>query len=167
MLRRLLALLLAATCFAPPLCGAAAEAVPLTGTVAWVYDADTLEVAPHGKVRLLGIDAPEKTASDRDRNFVKLGIAPRQLRSTHGAGLAWCIHNVKGRRVELLLEEPARDRHGRLLAYVRLPDGRLLNRILLEQGLVVVYRRFPFAFKTDFLAAEEQARREQAGLWAR
>ena len=146
------------------------SSAPLIGTVTWIYDADTFEIAPHGKVRLLGIDAPEKTDSDRDRSFIRLGIHPKRLREIHGAGLAWCIHTVKGRRVTLSFDstrQERRDRHGRLLAYVHLPDGRLLNRVLLAEGLVVVYRRFPLEFKTDFLAAEAGAKTRGAGLWAR
>ncbi len=165
--RSLILALLAATLLFAQAGAAPSKPATLTGTVTWIYDADTFEVAPHGKVRLLGIDAPEKFASDRDRNFTRLGIAAKRLRSIHGAGLAWCIHNVKGHQVSLLLEESPRDRHGRLLAYIRLPDGRLLNRVLLEEGLVIVYRRFPFELKTDFMAAETRAQQDQVGLWAR
>lgn len=146
---------------------AAVAPAPLTGTVTWIYDADTFDVAPHGRVRLLGIDAPEKTASDRDRNFARLGIAGRHLRKVHGAGLAWCLHNLKGRQVTLTFDKTRRDRYGRLLAYVHLADGRLLNRWLLEEGLVIVYRRFPFERKNDFLAAEAAAKLNRRGLWAR
>lgn len=139
----------------------------LAGTVTWIYDADTFDIAPHGKVRLLGIDAPEKADSDRDRNFTKLGIVAKRLRPIHGAGLAWCLHNVKDRQVILTFDATRRDRHGRLLAYVHLPDGRLLNRVLLEEGLVIVYRGFPVALKQDFLAAEAEAREQGVGLWVR
>jgi len=146
---------------------AAASPAARTGTVTWIYDADTLEVTPLGKVRLLGIDAPEKTASDRDQTFVKLGVAQARLRVVHGEGLAWSIGNVKGQQVVLTFDHPERDRHGRLLAYVHLPDGRLLNRVLLEQGLVIVYRRFAFTLKDAFLAAEGDAQRRGVGLWKR
>jgi micrococcal nuclease len=158
-------LLLAAPC---PLPAHAATATPteLTGTVTWVYDADTLDVSPHGRVRLLGIDAPEKGDSDRDDKFVQLGIARKRLRPMHGAGLAWCMNNVKGREVTLTFDDTRRDRHGRLLAYVYLPDGRLLNNLLLEEGLVIVYRRFDFARKAEFLAAEAEAKGRHVGLWA-
>lgn len=148
----------------------AESSVPLTGTVTRIYDADTFEIAPHGKVRLLGIDAPEKTGSDRDRNFTRLGIHPKRLREIHGVGLSWCIHTVKSSQVTLSFDstqQERRDRHGRLLAYVHLPDGRLLNRVLLAEGLVVVYRRFPIEFKADFLAAEAGAKTRGVGLWAR
>lgn len=144
-----------------------ANGATLTGTITWIYDADTFEIAPHGKVRLLGIDAPEKDHSDRDRNFTKLGIAQKRLRPIHGEGLAWCLHNLKGRQVTLTFDRERRDRHGRMLAYLHLSDGRLVNRLLLEQGLVIVYRRFPLVFKQDFLAAEAEARKHGRGLWAR
>jgi micrococcal nuclease len=147
--------------------GAPAAPATLTGTVTWVYDADTLDVAPHGKVRLLGVDAPEKTASDRDQSFTRLGIARKRLRSAHGAGIAYGIDNIKGKTVTLTFDSTRRDRHGRLLAYVHFSDGRLLNRLLLEEGLVIVYRRFDFARKDDFLAAEAEAKRRGAGLWTR
>jgi micrococcal nuclease len=166
-LLRLALLLLLAWLPAATAVGAATLPATRTGTVTWVYDADTLEVAPHGKVRLLGIDAPEKTASDRDQPFVKLGISRNRLREVHGAGLAWSIANVKGRQVALTFDHPERDRHGRLLAYVHLPDGRLLNHVLLAQGLVIVYRRFDFRLKDEFLAVEGEAQRRGDGLWKR
>ena len=146
---------------------AAAPPAPLTGTVTWVHDADTLEVAPHGKVRLLGIDAPEKAASDRDRAFTGLGISAKRLRPMHGTGITYGIDNVKGKTVTLTLDQTPRDRYGRLLAYVYLPDGRLLNRLLLEEGLVIVFRRFSFELKDEFLTAEAAAKQRGVGLWAR
>ncbi|RME39217.1 MAG: thermonuclease family protein, partial [Deltaproteobacteria bacterium] len=40
-----------------------------TGRVSWIYDGDTLKVEGIGKVRLLGIDAPEHEDSYRDRFY--------------------------------------------------------------------------------------------------
>lgn len=137
----------------------------LTGTVRWIYDGDTIEVAGIGPVRLLGIDAPEHEASSRDAWFRRQGIAPAVLRRINKEGRRFFIANVKNRTVALFCEPESRDRHGRLLAYVTLPDGRLLNRLMLEKGYAVVYRRFDFALKDDFLAAEAEARRNRAGLW--
>ena len=165
---RFFCLILLLACLLPGVSVATAGRQPaLTGTVSWVHDADTLDVAPHGKVRLLGIDAPEKSASDRDQTFTSLGILPKRLRAIHGAGIAYGISNVKGQTVTLTVGATPRDRHGRLLAYVRLADGRLLNRLLLEEGLVIVYRRFDFDLKSDFLTAESEAKRRGIGLWSR
>lgn len=146
---------------------AGAVAGELRGRVEWIYDGDTIRVAGIGKVRLLGIDTPEREASERDRFFVKLGGNGKKLRRIAGEVLQFNIAHVKGQEVRLTLDHEKRDAYGRLLAYVTLPDGSLLNRLLLEKGHAVVYRRFDFALKGDFLAAEEQARRRQVGLWAK
>jgi len=147
--------------------GAAAGADDLRGRVEWIYDGDTIRVAGIGKVRLLGIDTPEREAGPRDRFFVKLGGNGATLRRIAGEALRFNIEQAKGREVRLATDRQRRDRYGRLLAYVVLPDGRLLNRLLLEKGYAIVYRRFDFARKADFLAAETEARRHGAGLWAR
>ncbi|GEM_PF-720666 len=150
---------------ATPHAAAESSTARLTGTVTWVHDADTLDIEPYGKVRLIGIDAPEKHASSRDDKFVALGASRLQLRTLHAEGRAWCIRTVKGQKVTLRFDQTHRDRYGRLLAYVYLADGRLLNRLLLEEGLVIVYRRFPFQRKNEFLAAEAGARQRRVGLW--
>jgi micrococcal nuclease len=150
----------------PALCSPARAAQDtLSGTVRWIYDGDTIEVTGIGPVRLLGIDAPEHETSSRDAWFHRQGIAPAALRRINREGRNFLIANVKNRTVALSWEPESRDRHGRLLAYVTLPDGRLLNRLMLEKGYAVVYRRFDFALKEDFLAAEAEARRNKIGLW--
>ena len=141
-------------------------ATGLSGTVEWVYDGDTLKVAGIGKVRLLGIDTLEHEDSSRDRGFTRLGVPAKNLRPMAKAALQHNIALVKNRTVRLATEEEERDRYGRLLAYVYLEDGTQLNRLLLEKGLAVVYRRFSFAHKQDFLQAEKTARQAERGLWA-
>lgn len=146
---------------------AGAGAGELRGRAEWIYDGDTIRVAGVGKVRLLGIDTPEREASDKDRFFVKLGGNGKALRRIAGEALRFNIATVKGKEVRLTLDHEKRDAYGRLLAYVVLPDGRLLNRLLLEKGYAVVFRRYDFRLKEEFLAAEERARDMKVGLWAR
>jgi micrococcal nuclease len=146
----------------------AAEPIPaLQGTVTWIYDGDTLEIDTLGKVRLIGIDVPEKEDSRRDRYLAEKGVPAARQRQIHQAAKRFNITHVKGQKVSLLLDDPPRDRHDRLLAYVYLPDGRLLNHLLVEQGLAVVYRRFAFRMKEEFLIAESEARQSGVGLWAK
>ncbi len=137
----------------------------VNGTVEWIYDGDTLKVRGVGKVRLIGIDIPEKEDSSRDRSFTRLGAKQRQLRPIGRAALRYNIAQVKGKTVRLRFDGPEKDRHDRTLAYVYLPDGRLLNRLLLEQGYAIVYRRFDFHFRDDFLRAETAAQAAKIGLW--
>ncbi|HKJ29136.1 MAG TPA: thermonuclease family protein [Desulfuromonadales bacterium] len=137
----------------------------LQGTVTWIYDGDTLKVDPHGKVRLIGIDTPESENSKRDSYLIKKGISAARQREIYQQAKTFNIKQVKGQQVTLTLDDPERDRHGRLLAYLHLPDGRMLNRVLLEQGLAIVYRRFSFRMKEDFLTAETEAMKDKQGLW--
>lgn len=143
------------------------EARPLTleGTVVRVYDGDTLEVRGAGRVRLLGIDTPEREGTQRDRFYRQWNIPPKKLRRISSEARTFCRRHAEGKRVRLEIESKRRDRHGRLLAYVILPDGRTLNRLLLEEGYAVVYRRFDFGRKREFMEAEEKARSRRRGMW--
>jgi len=142
-------------------------ALETSGEVLWVYDGDTLQVAGVGKVRLIGVDTPEKEASDRDRFLERQGIPPATLRRIATEASLFTRTLCKGKTVRLTFDRTGTDRHGRTLAYLTLPDGRSLNRLLLEKGLAVVYRRFDFKAKEDFLAAEAAARAAGQGLWGK
>jgi micrococcal nuclease len=143
-----------------------AAADEVRGRVSWVYDGDTLMVDGVGKIRLLGIDTPEKESSARDNTFRRAGIAPRQLRRGAKSATAFLIRIAKGQVVTLAFDRDRMDRHGRTLAYVTLADGRMLNRELLHAGWAIVYQRFDFRYKDDFLRAEAAARSAGRGLWA-
>ncbi|MGM0415963.1 MAG: thermonuclease family protein [Thermodesulfobacteriota bacterium] len=138
----------------------------LHGRVGWIYDGDSIKVEGVGDVRLVGIDTPEKGANRRDRDFIRIGAdSAAQLRRSGRDTLRYLIRTVKGQRVRLELENPARDKYGRLLAYVWLEDGSMLNRQLLRQGRARVYRYFDFARKDEFLRLEGEAIRAGRGLW--
>ena len=137
----------------------------LTGKVVRVYDGDTLEVEHIGTVRLLGIDTPEWKASERDRYLLRQGVSESTLRRIASESRQRVRRIALGKEIGLLTDRDDRDRYGRLLAYVYLPDGRLLNQLLLEEGLAIVYRRFDFDLKADFLKTEKLARKTFRGIW--
>ena len=138
----------------------------LTGKVVRIYDGDTIKVENVGKVRLIGIDTPEFESSDRDQYYLRQGISETTLRRISSESREYLSRNIDGEIVVLTTDRETHDRHGRLLAYVHLPDGRLLNRTLLEEGLAVVYRRFDFRLKSDFIKAEKSAKLLGRGLWS-
>lgn len=147
-------------------CSASAYTAQMQGRVAWIYDGDTISVEGIGDVRLVGIDAPEKKGGYRDRDFVRLGAdSPAMLRRSGQDTLHYLIRTLKGKQVRLEPVEPLRDKYGRVLAYVWLEDGDMLNRKLLRQGRVRVYRYFDFARKEEFLRLEREAIRARRGLW--
>ena len=148
------------------LSGLAVQAEALSGKVSWVYDGDTLQVEKVGKVRLLGIDTPEHEASSRDDFYVRnFAIQADKLRNVAQQAKKFNIQQVKGKTVSLEYDRIVRDKHDRVLAYVYLPNGDMLNRLLLAEGLATVFRRYDFRYKKDFLATEKNARQKHLGLW--
>lgn len=144
----------------------AVTAAEVRGRVSWVYDGDTVMVAGVGKVRLLGIDTPEREGSERDKSFRRAGIASGKLRYGAMKATDFLIRNAKGQVVTLTFDRDKHDRFGRTLAYVTLADGRMLNREIIREGWALVYRRFDFRQKDDFLETEAAARNAGRGLWS-
>jgi micrococcal nuclease len=131
-----------------------------TGVVDEVVDGDTLLVRTGGSaeavtVRLVGIDAPERSHPSLGKEFFSDEAA------AHLASLC------RGKAVRMEKDAEETDKYDRLLRYVFLPppDGRLLNEEMLRTGAARAYTRFPFSRKEAFLAAEGRARREGKGLW--
>ena len=135
-------------------------APPGRATVISVVDGDTIHARLAGKdesVRFIGIDTPE----------------------THGqGGLRECFGQEATKRLERLLPEgatltivrdvEARDRYGRLLAYVyRASDGLFVNLAMARDGYAVALTIPPnVAHADEFVAAAGDARRADRGLWS-
>lgn len=126
-----------------------------------VVDGDTLRVATPagrdlGRVRLLGIDAPE-VEHPPDPAECYGATATRTLAALVPEGT-----NV------VLVEDPtqdSRDVYGRLLRYVD-RDGRDVSRQLLQDGAVGLYDARPEIIRADdYTAAAEEAREAGRGLW--
>lgn len=132
-----------------------------TFVVARVIDGDTLDIAvadgdrPTTRIRLWGVDAPETGHG---------GQAPMYF-GREAAQFA--EETLAGGRVHVVLSpKQSRDRFGRLLAYVFLEQGgAMFNERLIALGLAYADPRFPHHYGDRFLALENQARREQRGLW--
>ncbi len=129
-----------------------------TGKVVEVVDGDTLSVLAGQEtraVRLIGIDAPERSHPSRPKEF---------LADEAAAALS---SMCEGKTVRMETGDEDADRHGRLLRYVYLPepDGRLVNLEMVRKGYARVNRRFRFSMEAGFSMAEREARREEMGIW--
>ena len=73
---------------------------------------------------------------------------------------------------EVALEEDptqdTRDRYGRLLAHVFLPDGRLFSEEMIRGGFAIhyVYDGVPSVYADRLAAAEAEAVAAERGLWS-
>ena len=137
-----------------------------------IIDGDTLRVIfPDGsqdRVRILGIDTPEKAADDNDPGkFGGAGDA-RLLALWGGAAAQYTAARLDGQvtTIESDCAAGTRDRYGRILAYITLPDGSDLGEELVAQGLARVYTPESFARKDRYLLVQQQAIRDRRGIWS-
>jgi micrococcal nuclease len=125
-------------------------------TVRDAIDGDTIRLEDGRMVRYLAIDAPE--INHRTGHADPWGDL--SLRANRAL--------VKGRRVRLVSGSPVKDDYGRILAYVYRTDGRLINRMLMLQGLGYYYPFNPRESGTiasTMLHAQRDAMSRGVGLW--
>ena len=127
-----------------------------------VVDGDTLDLrvadGEHAttRVRLWGVDTPEMGRRNTD--------APPEPWAQEATDFT--RNAVEGRRVTVILQDHRiRGRYGRLLAYIQMPDGRVLNAALIEQGLSKHDRRWGHDEIDAYDELEDQARTDRRGLW--
>lgn len=130
-----------------------------TATVVEVSDGDTIDVDLGGRretIRLLGIDTPE----------TKHPTKPVECYGAEASERTAALL-PEGVQVRLVRDAEARDRYGRLLAYVyRVDDDLFVNLALVTDGFADVLDIAPnSAHAAELARAVSTARAAGAGLW--
>ncbi len=124
-----------------------------------VTDGDTIHVAIDGTdtvVRLIGINTPETV--DPRRPVECFGVEASQEMKDLAAG--------KSVRLEYDDSQALHDTYGRLLAYVYLEDGEMLNRKMVAEGYAYEYTYMtPYKYQKEFRGLQNLARVSKRGLW--
>lgn len=116
--------------------------------VSRVVDGDTIELENGEKVRFVGINTPEKWEFYYEE-------ATQGLRDL-----------VENTTVDLERDVSDRDKYGRLLRYVYLKNGTLVNAVMVDKGFAKAYHYPPDTGQYElFLNLEEQAKSEGIGIW--
>jgi|CXWL01.1.fsa_nt_gi endonuclease YncB( thermonuclease family) len=119
------------------------------GKIVGVTDGDTVTLLTAQmeeiKIRLAGIDAPEK-----DQAF---GQKAKQM-------LSDLIFNR-----EVRIEKEDVDKYGRTVGHIYLGDLDI-NLLMISQGGAWAYRQYLGPKDQDFIVAEDAARKDKAGFWA-
>jgi len=124
-----------------------------------VIDGDTIKVDVGGEietVRLIGIDTPEIA------NYYN----PRE--DYFGPEAARYAKQILENQSVYLIPDPMqsnRDKYNRLLRYVFLEDGTLINAKLIKEGFAFNYIYEPFQLMKQFDYLEKRAKENQLGLW--
>lgn len=115
-----------------------------------VIDGDTVELVGGDRIRLLGIDSPERGEPFYDSAGTVL------------AGL------VEDRLIEVKYSQRKRDRYGRILGYL-FRDSLFINAEMTREGLALVYlfddNLGDSALISDLLQAQKSALARKAGIW--
>jgi endonuclease YncB( thermonuclease family) len=120
----------------------------LEGLVVGVSDGDTMSILVESKeirIRLYGVDCPE------------LGQAFGKRAKKRVSELCY--------RQTVRVETKGHDRFKRMLGVVTLPDGRNLNRLVVEEGLAWWYQKYA-PRDTRLAHLEIKARKARRGLWS-
>lgn len=123
-----------------------------------VYDGDTIGVDMNGKlerIRLIGVDTPETHHPS----------LPVQCFGRAAGNFTKTLINNQSVRLEADPQNMNRDRYNRLLRYVYLPDGNLINKTIIIEGYGFAYTYFPFTKSEEFKVAELLAKTQNKGLW--
>jgi micrococcal nuclease len=133
-----------AICFlAALLSGTGLEAAPVykePARVTRIINGDTLNVLYQGKweeIKLLGLDMPETTLNDRVyEKALKNSTTPAEIINRGLSGREFVKKYLQyGSQIWIEFDVQKRDHFSRLLGYVYLTDGRMLNEIILRAGL--------------------------------
>lgn len=142
-----------------------------TAKVKKIYDGDTFEAEINGKpekIRMLGIDTPERSDSEKfERDMERTSKDRKTIQTLGESSYQNTIRLIGGKKV-ILKTEPGgddKDRYGRLLRYVYLEDGTFVNLKIVEEGHANAYRKFKLSKQKEFIDAEKTAREQKKGLW--
>ena len=142
-----------------------------TTTVTRVVDGDTLKVRYWGKeesIRLIGIDTPESRINKKaKRDAKRSGQDIKTITSMGKRATEYVERLVKtGDLITIEFDAQERDRYGRLLGYVYLSNGKMLNEEIVKAGYATVMTIPPnVKYQDRFLEAYQEARERKRGLW--
>lgn len=123
---------------------------PYSCTIAFVIDGDTLNCRDGVKLRLLLVNAPEDGPFGDLARSALVGLLP--------VGETFRVETDRRRQ----------DKHGRVLAYVFLPDGQMVNEMMIRQGYAFLKPdELNRRYLDELRQAEAVARETGRGLWAR
>jgi len=119
-------------------------------TISKVYDGDTITTNNGEKIRIIGIDTPEKGEEYDDQ-------ATEMVKDL-----------VLNQKVNIKICENPRDRYGRTLASIFTKNGKNIAAELLKAGFAKAYYLKPCGSDTkDFFAQlEKDAQEKEIGIWS-
>ena len=142
-----------------------------TTTVTRIVDGDTLKVfylEGEESIRLIGIDTPESRVNKKTKKDAKRSGQDIETIIAMGKRATEYVESLvkPGGLITIEFDVQERDRYKRLLGYVYLPNGNMLNEEIVKAGYASVMTIPPnVKYKDRFLIAYQEARKDKRGLW--
>ena len=142
-----------------------------TTTVTRIVDGDTLKVfylEGEESIRLIGIDTPESRVNKKTKKDAKRSGQDIETIIAMGKRATEYVESLvkPGGLITIEFDVQERDRYKRLLGYVYLSNGKMLNEEIVKAGYASVMTIPPnVKYKDRFLRAYKQARERKIGLW--
>ena len=142
-----------------------------TTTVTRIVDGDTLKVfylEGEESIRLIGIDTPESRVNKKTKKDAKRSGQDIETIIAMGKRATEYVESLvkPGGLITIEFDVQERDRYKRLLGYVYLPNGNMLNEEIVKAGYASVMTIPPnVKYKDRFLIAYQEARESKRGLW--
>ena len=134
----------------------AAQHFQETVNVAHIYDGDTIKLTDGRKLRLIGINTPERGHDGKKDQPFYLS-AKNQLQE---------ILKNNHYQLKIILGKEKHDRYKRLLAHIFTFDGKNVSAILLKNGQGFSIAVTPnIQFLTCYKNAEKEAQDHKRGIW--
>jgi len=142
-------------------------------TIIQIVDGDTLTIQHNGraeKIRLIGIDAPESNINNKTKKDAARGNGDIDTITKMGKDATRFVKKIvkPGDPVTIEFDKQTRDKYGRLLGYVYLSNGKMLNEEIVKAGYANLLTYPPnVKYQDRFLKAYREARENSRGLWAK
>ncbi len=119
-------------------------------------------------IRLIGIDTPESRVNKKTKKDAKRSGQDINTIIEMGKRATEYVKSLlrPGDLVTIEFDVQEKDRYGRLLGYIYLRNGKMLNEEIVKAGYANVMSIPPnVKYKDRFLRAYQNARESKRGLW--
>ena len=143
----------------------------LPAKVVKIVDGDTIKIEYTGleeNVRLIGIDTPESSKNSKaKKDAARSGQDIETIVAMGKAATNYVKSIVKlGTDIEIEFDVQSRDNYGRLLGYVYLQNGEMVNEKIVQAGYANIMTVPPnVKYQDRFLEVHREARENNRGLW--
>jgi micrococcal nuclease len=142
-----------------------------TTIVTRVIDGDAIQALYGGvekRIRLIGIDAPESRVNRKAEKYADMSEHDIKTIIEMGEKAKAYVNGLikRGDSITIDFDVQKMDKYGRLLGYVYLSNGKMLNEEIVKAGYANVMILPPnVKYKDMFSRAYKQAKEDKRGLW--